>query len=223
MSRQLAEARLDPEDDFHATIGICVRTWDMEEAHMRRFIRLMLLVAVSFALAGNARAQLTSRVYATGLSMPAAFAQDPTDADVQFVVQQNGRIRVVHSGTVLSTDFLDLSAIVQCCGEQGLLGLAFAPDYPVTGRFYVHFSRRPDGNHVVARFRRGTGTPLVADPSSRFDLRWGAPDGPAFIPQPFSNHNGGNLAFGPDGYLYVGLGDGGSAGDPGHRAQNPAT
>jgi len=190
---------------------------------MRSVIRLTLLLAVSWGVAGTARAQLSSRVYATGFSSPVAFVQDPTDTRVQFVVQQGGRIRVLSSGTVLPADFLDLSTIVQCCGEQGLLGMAFAPDYAATGRFYVHFSRQPDGNHVVARFRRGTGTPLVADTSSRFDLRWGGPDGTPYILQPFSNHNGGNLVFGPDGYLYIGLGDGGSGGDPGHRAQNPGT
>ena len=190
---------------------------------MRNVIRVTVLLTISCGVAGNALAQLSSRVYAAGFSTPVAIVQDPTDMRVQFVVQQTGRVRVVTSGTVLPTDFLDLSAVVRCCGEQGLLGMAFAPDYAATGRFYVHFSRKPDGNHVVARFRRGTGTPLVADPSSRFDLRWGGPDGPPFIVQPFSNHNGGNLAFGPDGYLYIGLGDGGSGGDPGHRAQSPAT
>src|SRR5207237_1718734 len=78
-----------------------------------------------------------------------------------------------------------------------------------------------DGNTVVARFRRSSGNPRVADPASRFDLHWGGPTGPTFITQPFANHNGGNLVFGPDGFLYIGLGDGGSGGDPGNRAQNP--
>ncbi len=183
----------------------------------------LLAIACLGLMSGRAQAQLTARLYASGLSSPVAFVQDPTDPRVQLVVQQAGRIRVVRSGAVLPDDFLDLSAAVQCCGEQGLLGLAFAPDYAATGRFYVHFSRRPDGNHVISRFRRATGTAVTADPGSRFDLRWGGPGGVAFIPQPFVNHNGGNLAFGPDGYLYIGLGDGGSAGDPGGRAQNPAT
>jgi glucose/arabinose dehydrogenase len=163
-------------------------------------------------------AQLRSQPFVSGLSSPLGIVQDPTDPSVQFVVQQAGRIRVVQNG-VLGGDFLDITSSVLCCGERGLLGLAFPPDAATSGRFYVSFTRRPDGASVVARFVRST--PLVADPGSRVDLVW--PDGNAFIAQPFSNHNGGHIAFGPDGYLYFALGDGGSGNDPGHRAQNPAT
>src|SRR5690606_32314277 len=110
--------------------------------------------------------------------------------------------------------------------ERGLLGLAFPPDAATSGRVFVNFTNRTAaGNTVIARFTRSTADPMVADPASRFDLRF--PDGAGgrqgFITQPYSNHNGGNLVFGPDGYLYIGLGDGGSANDPGHRAQNPET
>ena len=147
-----------------------------------------------------------------------AFVQDPTDRAVQYVVEQRGRIRAIRSGTVLGTDFLNLTASVSCCGERGLLGLAFAPDYASSGRFYVNFTNS-DGDTVVARFTRSS-VATVADASSRFDLQL---DGARrFIEQPFSNHNGGHLAFGPDGHLYIGLGDGGSGNDPDHRAQNPA-
>jgi glucose/arabinose dehydrogenase len=96
--------------------------------------------------------------------------------------------------------------------------MAFPPDTAASGRFFVNFTNR-SGDTVVARFRRAS--PLAADIASRFDLRWGGAAGPAFIAQPFANHNGGHLAFGPDGFLYVGLGDGGSGDDPQHRAQNP--
>ena len=116
-------------------------------------------------------------------------------------------------------DFTNLSSAIVAGGEQGLLGLAFPPDALSSGRFFVYFTNR-SGDTVVARFRRST-DPVVADSASRFDLRWGGPTGPAFIAQPFANHNGGNLVFGPDGFLYAGLGDGGSGNDPGHRAQNP--
>jgi glucose/arabinose dehydrogenase len=111
-----------------------------------------------------------------------------------------------------------VSSSIVAGGEQGLLGMAFPPDAPASGRFFINFTNR-SGDTVVARFRRAS--PVVADLASRFDLRWGGAAGPAFIAQPFANHNGGHLAFGPDAYLYVGLGDGGSGNDPDHRAQNP--
>jgi glucose/arabinose dehydrogenase len=171
-------------------------------------------------LAGDARAQLTTSVYASGFSQPVAVVQDPTDRAVQFVVEQTGRIRVVRNGAILPADFLNLSGSISTGGERGLLGLAFAPDYATSRRFFVNFTN-PDGHTVIARFRRSA-DPVIADPGSRFDLRWGGSGGPGFIAQPFSNHNGGNLAFGPDGLLYIGLGDGGSGNDPDHRAQNPA-
>jgi glucose/arabinose dehydrogenase len=168
--------------------------------------------------AADASAQLSNRVHASGFSSPVAFVQDPVDRSVQFVVEQNGTIRVVRGGERLPTPFLDLSRAVAAGGERGLLGLAFAPDAS-SGRFFVNFTN-PAGDTVVARFRRSADA-LIADASSRFDLRWNGAGGAAFIAQPFSNHNGGHLAFGPDGFLYVGLGDGGSGNDPAHRAQNP--
>ena len=168
-------------------------------------------------LTTTAQGTLRTSVHASGFSSPVLFLQDPLDIAVQFVVEQGGRIRVVRNGTVLSTDFLDLRSSVLSGGERGLLGMAFEPDAQ-SGRFYVNFTNR-SGDTVVARFRRSS-DPLVANSTSRFDLRWGG--GAAVIPQPFSNHNGGNLVFGPDGYLYIGMGDGGSGDDPDHRAQNPA-
>jgi glucose/arabinose dehydrogenase len=170
-------------------------------------------------MAVEARAQLSSRVYASGFVNPLGFVQDPTDPSVQFVVEQGGRIRAVRNGTVQPTDFLNLASVISSGGERGLLGLAFPPDAATSGRFYVNFTNI-NGDTVVARFRRSS-NPLIADLASRFDLHWGGPTGPAFIAQPFANHNGGNLAFGADGFLYIGLGDGGSGGDPGNRAQNP--
>ena len=169
----------------------------------------------------HAAAQLRTRVHAAGFTQPIAIVQDPADASVQFVVEQRGRIRVVRNGTVEPTDFLDLTPSVRSGGEQGLLGMAFPPDAGLTGRFYVNFTNT-DGHTVVARFRRSA-NPLVADPSSRFDLRWNGAGGPASIAQPFANHNGGHLAFGPDGHLYIGMGDGGSGDDPNHFAQDPAS
>ena len=184
-------------------------------------MRMMFLAAALIVSgASDAIAQVRAHVHASGFGQPIAFVQDPTDPTVQFVVEQAGRIRVIRNGTVLATDFLNIVSAVRSGGEQGLLGLAFPADANVTRRFYVNFTNL-DGHTVVARFRR-TSDPVVADASSRFDLRWNGTSGPALIQQPFTNHNGGHLAFGPDGYLYVGLGDGGSGNDPNHFAQNPA-
>lgn len=177
----------------------------------------LLVFFVCVLAARDASGQLRGQTYASGFTSPVAFVQDPTNREVQFVVQQAGRIRVVRSGSILPTDFLNLTSSIASGGERGLLGLAFSPDYASSGRFYVNFTNTA-GDTVVARFRRSS-NPLVADPSSRFDLML---DGSQrFVSQPFVNHNGGHLAFGPDGYLYIGLGDGGSGNDPEHRAQNP--
>ena len=161
----------------------------------------------------GAQAQLRATVYASGFVNPVAFVQDPADPSLQFVVEQAGRVRALRNGTVLAADFLNLSGVVRAGGEQGLLGMAIAAD----GRAYVNFTNSA-GHTVIARFRRSA-DPAVANAGSRFDLRLG-PGGSAVIPQPFANHNGGHLAFGSDGFLYIGLGDGGSGNDPQHLAQS---
>jgi glucose/arabinose dehydrogenase len=100
-------------------------------------------------------------------------------------------------------------------GERGLLGLAFHPNYAANGFFYVNYTRQSDGATVIARYQRSANDPNIADPGSAVIL--------LTVAQPFANHNGGQLRFGPDGYLYIALGDGGSANDPGNRAQNLST
>ncbi|HMC76736.1 MAG TPA: PQQ-dependent sugar dehydrogenase [Vicinamibacterales bacterium] len=184
-----------------------------------RALGALLLIGAACGLSArvSAQAPLRLRTYATGFTSPLAIVQDPTDRAVQFVLEQGGRIRVVRDGLDTGTDFLDLRGAVMAGGEQGLLGLVFPPDAS-NPRVFVNFTDR-SGNTVVARFRRSANDPLVADAGSRFDLRWST--GLAFIRQPFANHNGGHLAFGPDGRLYVGMGDGGSGDDPDHRAQSP--
>lgn len=179
---------------------------------------LPLLVILVLCGATHASAQLRLLVIAQGLSQPVQFVQDPARPTVQYVVQQTGLIRVVSSGVLQLTPFLDLTSAIASSGERGLLGLAFPPDYASSRRFYVNFTN-PSGHTVVARFQHQSGNPLVADISSRFDLRW--PTGQRFIVQPYVNHNGGALVFGSDGYLYIGMGDGGSGNDPQHHAQNP--
>jgi glucose/arabinose dehydrogenase len=175
--------------------------------------------AALLAADAPALAQIRAAVVVEGLNQPLAFVQDPGDPLVQFVVEQVGRIRVLRDGVLLATPLLDVSASIVSGGEQGLLGLAFPPA-PSDTRFFVNFTNR-DGDTVVARFRRSASNRLVADPSSRLDLLWST--GERVVRQPFANHNGGNLVFGPDGYLYIGLGDGGSGNDPGNRAQDGGT
>ena len=187
-------------------------------------VRIAFLAMLMLHLAELAGAQtpLRARQFAEGFTVPVAFVQDPTNGTVQFVVEQRGRIRVLRNGALEPTDFLDLQSVVLWSGERGLLGLVFPPDAATTGRFYVHFDNTA-GNSVIARFRRST-NPLVADPASRFDLSFNSSEGVLpFISQPFSNHKGGHLAFGPDGYMYIGMGDGGSGNDPNHFAQNRVT
>jgi hypothetical protein len=160
---------------------------------------------------------LRLRLVASGLSQPLAMVQDPTDPGVQFVLQKGGRIRVLRHGALEPVDFLDLTGQVSTVSEQGLTGMAFAPDTS-SWRVFVCFTNLA-GHTVIARYLRAASDPLILDPGSRFDLLW--PNGKRYIEQPDPNHNGGTLRFGPDGYLYVGLGDGGGANDPLHRAQNP--
>jgi glucose/arabinose dehydrogenase len=112
---------------------------------------------------------------------------------------------------------MSLIGQISAGGERGFLGFAFDPNYETNRRFYVNFTN-PAGHTVIARFQTQAGNPLAADMGTRKDFIF---NGTAFIAQPFSNHNGGNVDFGPDGMLYIGMGDGGSANDPGNRAQNP--
>lgn len=146
-----------------------------------------------------------------GLESPLFLTQPGDGSGRIFVVEQPGRIRVLERHTLLPAPFLDITKQVLSGGERGLLGLAFHPDYRHNGRFFVNYTRRPDGATVVAEYRRGA-TDTSASQEERILL---------IVPQPYPNHNGGMVAFGPDGYLYVGLGDGGSKGDPDNRAQNP--
>jgi glucose/arabinose dehydrogenase len=149
----------------------------------------------------------------TGLDHPLYVTNAGDGSGRLFVVDQGGLIRVVKAGVIQPQPFLDISAGISSGGERGLLGLAFSPQYSATGRFYIYFTN-PAGDIVVQR--------CIADsPSS---------DTPNISRQsilsnrePYPNHNGGCLQFGPDGYLYIGVGDGGSGGDPGNRAQRGDT
>ena len=131
-----------------------------------------------------------------------------------FVVEKVGRVRIVEEGALLAAPFLDISDKVSLSSEQGLLGLAFTPDYSTSGIFYVNYTNKI-GDTVIARFAVSPGDPNQADAASELPILQ--------IDQPAPNHNGGMLAFGPDGYLWIGMGDGGAANDRFGNGQNPQT
>jgi len=145
-----------------------------------------------------------------GFSRPVQMTHAGDGSGRLFVVEQGGRIRLIDDGEVADTAFLDISDRVSCCGERGLLGLAFPPGFSSKGHFYVNYTDA-SGDTVVARYR-------VTSDASRADAT--SEEVILTIDQPYSNHNGGQLAFGPDGFLYIGTGDGGSGGDPQNNAQN---
>lgn len=176
---------------------------------MKKHVLLFSLLLVFFL---DVKAQLPFQLefVANGFSGPV----DMTHAgdDRRFIVQQAGLIRILNSDNSINpTPFLDIDARVGSGGERGLLGLAFDPAYADNGYFFVNYTNN-GGNTVIARFSVSENDPDVADPNSELVI--------LTVTQPFSNHNAGDLAFGPDGYLYFGLGDGGSGGDPGNRSQN---
>ena len=150
--------------------------------------------------------------FADGFSSPLALKNAGDER--LFVVEQAGVIKIVDlNGTVNTTPFLDIQSIVNAGGERGLLGLAFHPEYQTNGRFFVHYSNS-SGDTQISEFSVSTSNPGIANPNSEVML--------LTVAQPFSNHNGGTIAFGPqDGYLYIGLGDGGGGGDTNNNAQNP--
>ena len=142
---------------------------------------------------------------------PIYVAAPPSDGERVFVVEQGGRIRLVRAGTLSTPDFLDITTLVLSGGERGLFSMAFAPDYATSGRFYVYYTAQdPAGELTIAEYRRSA-NPDVAEVSGRIVLS---------IPHPVGNHNGGQLQFGPDGYLYIATGDGGGGGDPDRNGQN---
>jgi glucose/arabinose dehydrogenase len=178
-------------------------------------LALLVAVAASVWPGRSAMAQVTLgfEPVATGLRLPVGVTHAGDGSGRLFIVEQAGRILIHDGAQVLPSPFLDVSALVSCCDERGLLGLAFHPSYAVNGLFYVDYTNTA-GDTVIARYRV-SGDPNLADPTSAQIL--------LTVAQPFANHNGGQLGFGPDGFLYIALGDGGDGGDPGNRAQNLGT
>ena len=154
---------------------------------------------------------LTLTTIASGLQSPLDLQSAPGDRARLFVVEQAGRIRILRGGTLVAAPFLDIVARVGSGGERGLLGLAFHPQFAANGRFYVNYTDRNGDTHI-SEFRAASATADTVDPGSERELM--------FVAQPFANHNGGGLGFASDGTLYIGLGDGGSGGDPQRNGQN---
>jgi len=174
---------------------------------MKKLITLFCISCLTFCFAQD----LELESFASGFNRPVNIKHAGDDR--LFVVEQDGIIKIVNSdGTVETTNFLDIDNIVGSTGnEQGLLGLAFHPNFATNGYFFVNYTNN-SGDTVISRFSRIGVDPTIADPNSELII--------LTYSQPYTNHNGGELQFGPDGYLYISSGDGGSGGDPQNNSQN---
>lgn len=172
---------------------------------------LILFFTATLPLAAQLAGPDGIRLYAvaSGLDRPLEISH-AGDARL-FVLEQEGRIAIIKGGRTLPERFLDIRSEVSCCGERGLLGIAFPPDYHQTGHFFVNYTDI-DGHTVIARYTVSDSDPDSADPESKVTV--------LTVTQPFANHNGGQLRFGPDGMLWIGTGDGGGAGDEMNNAQS---
>lgn len=190
--------------------------------HTRRTLPLVILAVLvlpSVTIPGHLRAQSASLPIALELVTADMFAPvdlaDPNDGSGRlFVVEQPGTIMILQDGALVDAPFLDLSAEVSTDSEQGLLGMALHPDFAGNGRLFVNFTDA-DGATRIVEYRVDPGDPSRVDTASARTI--------LTVPQPYPNHNGGGVVFGPDGMLYIGLGDGGSGGDPEGHGQNPDT
>src|SRR5207247_3764536 len=153
----------------------------------------------------------TLQALGTSFLNPLYVTAPPLDSQRVFVVEHDGRIRILRNDTLLAGSFLNLTGKISSGGERGLLSLAFHPQYAANGRFYVYFTN-PSGNIRIVRYNVSS-DPDSADPATADTVLQVAHS-------QYANHNGGQLQFGPDGMLYAGLGDGGSGGDPNHNGQN---
>ncbi|MFT5051340.1 MAG: glucose/arabinose dehydrogenase [Chlamydiales bacterium] len=165
------------------------------------------------AFEGRAQAQaIKAELVQAGLTTPLLVTSPPADFNRLFILEKGGRIKIIKDGVLLATPFLNVSSLISGGGERGLLGLAFHPDYANNGRFFINYTNS-SGNTRVSEYGVSGGDPDLANPTEVQLIFTNN--------QPFSNHNGGCIEFGPDAMLYIGMGDGGSANDPANRAQNP--
>ena len=211
-----------------------IQSWRGDESMAKSNVRIRVWFALPFmflcvsflAGLGGSRAAMASKPVATfalpafpvtlvpvvtSLSGPLYVTNAHDGSNRLFFVEQSGMIKVVQPGSLTPTVFLNISAKVHNSGEQGLLGLAFHPQFSTNRRFFVHYTRTDGLANVIAEYKASVANPNVADTTETLLLS---------IDQPFSNHNGGSIEFGPDTFLYIGKGDGGSGNDPGNRAQN---
>ncbi len=183
--------------------------------HQRReLIVFIVMLIMSACMRPAAEAEKLRLTLAwSGLDKPTHISHAGDGSGRIFAVEQRGMVRVIRNGSLLSAPFLDIRDKVGCCGERGLLGIAFPPGFGAKRSFYLNYTDRA-GTTTISRFRISRNEDIADPESEEVILR---------IEQPYANHNGGQIAFGPDGYLYIGMGDGGSAGDPLNSGQRPDT
>lgn len=182
---------------------------------MRKFDFSLILGLCLLIFGSNAPAAIRLEPFLSGLNSPLYLTSAKDGTKRIFVVQQGGIIKVVQPGENAATDFLNISSKIVAGGEQGLLGLAFHPQFAQNGYFFVNYTRAADGATVIARYKTTSSANALGNPNSEYVL--------LVIPQPFANHNGGMIEFRREGgvdNLYIGMGDGGSGNDPQNRAQN---
>lgn len=192
----------------------------IKKTAMLRSLPLLTLLLLTLLTPIAAQVELTFTEVVAGLSQPVALEAPHDGSNRLFVVQKQGLIRIIdlNTETLIDGNFLDMSQRVSTNSERGLLGLAFHPDFAQNGEFYVHYTAASGtgiqtGSNVISRFTLADPASNLADPATEEIL--------LTSPQDFSNHNGGDITFGPDGLLYFTIGDGGSGGDPNDRGQDP--
>jgi glucose/arabinose dehydrogenase len=173
---------------------------------------LLAIFGALFNLTISAQSSITLQPFLSGLSSPVFMTNAGDGTNRVFVVEKGGVIKVVQPGSTVPTVFLDISSRVSTSGERGLLGLAFHPDYENNRRFFVYFTRASDGDIQIAEYQASAANSNVADTAESVII--------TIEHSSADNHNGGTIAFGTDGFLYAGTGDGGGGNDPGNNAQN---